>query len=318
MSVQNINTINENIIKLENALTINLQNGTKCKLFFEKYNKMFFFNPKDLERDQFNCMFSFQGMFEDISSNCLEKWEKEYQDIKIEIALLNSNENEELIKKMHSIQNQIEECKKTMEVFQKGIIQSLQKQPAILLKGEAIFGISPNNIYNGKISECHCSELMNRNNRSSFSRYLTTEIQEKWPEKKQLTIASIGAGSCFHELEIHALMVSKGYKINWILNDPNILPKTAANFEKMIQWITPESTVEIVREKAEQYFTVFKNQVATLPDIFLFIDIDLSIPPQVIKSFQSQVNYPCMFAEFNKMGATDAYDAIKITNINEN
>lgn len=274
-----------------------LEYGNKCNLFFESCEKRTLL-PKQGNREQALFMVHmynqvpFSTVFNDITNQCLQTWEADYERLKLEGDSL----------QLEEVKQKIDQCKAADDVFRAKIILLFRKNPEILLEKDTVFFLSG---IGESIGECHCCELVNRQYRTYFSRELCTEVSTKFSKEKPLTIASFGAGLCFHEIEIHHLMTEKGYKIDrWVIVDPALFPKTFANFKTLVQFGNPETDVVSKNEKGEKYFAALKTS-QQVPDIFLFLDVDLHFSSREIEKFCAEVKQQkpqCLFAEMTKNG----------------
>lgn len=308
MAIKAVTSINESLNKLQAAL---IQSADACKGYKEFYEKCTntSCNPISVKDQRYFA----SNMFSMITNHDLEKLETEFQGIKSQVIILDARENEQFSSKIESIAAQFEKCKGNVETFKSETIKCIQNSADLLVDDQGC-------LFGTMVNECHCCPLMDRSNRNSFSLALTYAIEKKWPDKKELTIASIGCGGCFHELEIHALLAQKGCKVNWVLVDPMLFPTNISRFKMIAQWATPGINVLPSNEKAETYFDSFRNPDPNtpLPDVFLFIDIGQHVGRKTIADFQPKVSHPCLFADYNKRNAnTDFWwDATNIDGIN--
>lgn len=77
---------------------------------------------------------------------------------------------------------------------------------------------------NPYLAECHCFSYLNRpptgiDLRRVTENVLLSAVDSFFPDKKEITICSIGSGSCFQELVIHELITKTNKTAHWILID---------------------------------------------------------------------------------------------------
>lgn len=311
MSVQRatVSTIDTSLDQLDTVLQRHLRFGNRCENFFGFFTK----NPITLAAQQKSDQSVFSYMFNGISQGSLKQWEQEYQNIATQVNGLDPQEKEVLNKRLNELEETIQLCKKTNSVFTSGIISLIKNEPKKLFLDDGLFFLPPLTTMNGEIGECHCSKIMEREGRNSFSTQLVAKVLQHFPKDKPISIVSIGAGACFHELEIHTLLSEKGINIHhWTLIDPVAFnPKTVANFETMVKWVSPDTNISSVQSTAVEYFNNL-NATANPPDVFLFIDLENHVTSKDIDTFRLQMKHRCLFAELTK-NVADQKDAAKFT-----
>ncbi|GEM_PF-3012150 len=286
--------LNEYNLKIDSYLIA----GEESNKFFTNYNII----PQG-HKFKFNILFN--NLFKSISNNLLSNYKIEQQKIIAQISDVDSTEKEEITEILNSLCQKVEKCEQMTTTFRKGIAELLYKKPEALLDEESMLGFGAV-AGTRTIGECHCCEKMNRRNRQMFTWELVSEIGRQFPQKKDIILASSGAGHTFHELNIHAGLAQKGYKATWLLNDPCILTNTTtcldtvASFEMMANWITPSTQVKAVAKTAGEFFKELETQTEDLPDVFLFIDVDLHFSDSTIQFFGSKMKHRCLFATFAK------------------
>jgi hypothetical protein len=297
-----IESLEENTKKLNNTLDNHLKVAKRCDNFFTQCSKPEGISPSKLKKVQEQYSSNFSEMYRRISGDSHKTWEKQYQKICVGLDV-----NEELDKKLKL-------CKAANKAFQKNLLLLIQHNASALLtkegdKGRAFFlpELRPPLYGNSKpkkggIGECHCYENVARKGRNQFSHHLVSEIAKYFPKEKQVHIASIGAGTCYHELEIHSLAQAAGYSISqWTLVEPNLCPQTAENFKTLAQWSSPNTVIKCDLVKADSYFSNLKND-ENKPDVFLFIDMDRFITESEMENFAKKLDHPGLYVYFSKGG----------------
>lgn len=278
-NIQIINTINTELDGM-------IANTQKCNIFFN--------GPKDhpIKNPAVASKF-FTVVFKTISADHLEKYKANYQTVKNQKS--EQCQDQDLEEKITLLEGKIQNYESFLTIFQTGVAQTLQTCPETLLLRDCMIGLDQPAI----IAECHCVETMGRAKRQYFTRLLTNKITSVFQEKKQLTIASIGAGGCFHELTIHATMNSKNYSTDWFIVEPNPNPNIITHFKMIANWVRPNTTAESVRMKAEGFFNQLKPTNPEMPDVFLFIDVGNFIVSEDIERYGSQMKHHCLFAKYD-------------------
>ncbi len=294
----NFQSVSSDASELNKVLDDHIGNGVKCNEFFQLSRS---YQSKDLFSAHFKYAFVFSKMFTSISNNSCQEWKEKYQTICQNITLTNSVEEKETIdNELDGLKVKIELAEKTNEVFCQKLISLIQNNAEILLKNDGVFFLGDIGRFQGGIGECHCCDLMGREMRNYFSRELIGEIATFFPEKKSLSIASIGAGVAFHELEIHTLAHQKGYPVSeWTLVDETFDLKMVKNFETIAKWATPNTTVVALHQLSTEFFASLQNSNSP-PDVFLFIDMDMHISESQIQSYAQKLNHRGLFASFSK------------------
>lgn len=293
-----MNSIGPKLAQLEASLDNHLAAGEKCEAFFNAFNSRTLL-PRggSNEVHRLNVLAKlhktnhapFFQIFSEIDE--LGKWMKDYE-------LICLQPSEGCDEKLKEVQQKIASCERVNDVFSSMMVKILRESPEILLNNEDLFFISGE----GRLMECHCSRTMDRVSRRSFSQSFCSEIQMNFSQEKSLTIASIGAGYCFHELEIHALVTDKGYKIDrWVIVDPSIAPQTILNFASLLQCENPEVEVVAEQKASNEYFAeIEQGNRAYTPDVFLFIDVDLYVSSANVKKIFSKMKHHCCMANFTR------------------
>ena len=302
---------NDHLIRLEESIHTHLTHGEKCKSFFDFFEKNNRTEGSEIIKIQNISHFNY--LFTHICNRDLEKLEEEYNQISIKITPENIEEN----RKLNQIKSNILLCKEINSLFCKKIIDTIKSNSSLLLSNESVFFLPGLETFEGGLGECHCSKAMERLARKNFSEELCSEISTAFEKESALSITSIGAGACFHELEIHCLLSKLGYKINyWTLVDPCLNSKTVVNFETILNWETPNTAVIAVNQTAMQYFNGLKNSNdKTQPNVFLFIDVDLHVKLDTLTNFFSNPQQRCCLAEYRKCDS--AFEGINIQIINQ-
>jgi hypothetical protein len=250
-----------------------------------------FFNKIECEKNkgQINALIVLQGnkavdVFEKILNNNYASYLKQFEAICKDI--------EEIDKKQ--LIAGIEKTKSIDQSFKNKIIGTIQNNAALLLsesygQAQTFFLPTPG------LGECHCCKQTGRVYRKAFSDQLVDEMSEYFSKSKCLTIASIGAGSCFHELEIHTLATKAGINVgSWILVDLAFKKNAVTYFTTLANWVNPSTTVQAVKESAHQYFK--QMDPSAPPDVVLFIDVFHNIKNAAILSFFETMKSKCLFA----------------------
>lgn len=297
-------SVRSDISALRENLNMRIDNGNRCEEFFNLYSLPKRNQSEDFPMAHYNYMGSFSTMFSCISDNKLQQWKETCQTIFERMSSISSitsiAEKGSICDELYELKIKIKLIEKTNEVFCKKIICLIQNNAKIMLQGEHIFFLAPLQTLQGGMGECHCCESMGREKRNEFSHDLIERITTVFPEKKSISIASIGAGTCFHELEIQSLALQKGYEISeWILVGPMLQSETTKNFTTIVKWATPNITVTSVSRMAHEYFTGLQNS-SSVPDVFLFIDVDLHIQESQVQDYAQKLNHLGLFAYFAK------------------
>ncbi|SRR5581483_3117102 len=271
-----------------------LNNLKTCNSFLSKYIGKSFFEKDELEKDQLGASMAFRDIFWFITRNTLNSCKTTYQ---IAQPIIDSDSNEELKQSLALLCTKINECEAVMNVFKTGCVELLKGFSEPLLKIDSEYETKSMIGMGDDLGECHCCLNMGRNSRHAFTKSLAEKIQEHFPEKKEITVVSTGPGASFHELTIHAYLADLGYKIQWILVDPILceISRTVPRFKMIADWITPDTSVERVCKKADEFF----NSPIPQADVFLFIDLWSEVNSQ-IDFFGSKMNHPCLFATHTK------------------
>jgi hypothetical protein len=311
----------QNFPQLEEGVKNHVEFGGKCKEFFDSYKKLKLIDDSLSSNDFYNNLKSFSVVYRQISDRYVEKCERDYEQLESEAMLLESmptltieesNKNEEYTSKLTEVKNKIDLCKNIDEVFCKGIIELFRKASGTLIYKDALFFLPLSGGYSGSICECHCDNVaMGRSARKWFSEFLCREILDVFDKTQPLTIASIGAGLCFHELEIHALVTENGYTVNgWEIVDPIIVPETIKNFKTILQWQNPQVNVLTKQQGYHEYFTQIAegSHPNGPPHVFLFIDVDQHIFSSTIAKMSNLMKHHCLFVEFQKGSGEEPYE----------
>ncbi len=324
------------LVQLEADLQKHLEAGDKCTTFFTNVKDRKFLSQYNktvrglIERDytilHYNNMGAFSIVYGDIFNRSLEKWESEYEQLKNgEIALeftekltiAEGNEIEPMDARLGEVKKKIELCKNVDALFRKEMIALLRKNAELLLLKDSVFFLPTQGGYSGTLWECHCCDMMGRERREQFSTMLSRDIKSSFAKEMPLTIASIGAGLCFHELEIHAVLTGEGYKIDrWVIVDPNAAPNTIANFKSILQYENPNVEVLAENIKDDKYFDGLQNgSYNHLPDVFLYLDADLWCSLSTVEQRSLQMKHHCLFVDFRK-NCYDSYDTTNVFEVN--
>jgi hypothetical protein len=332
----NINVLSEsscqNFTQLEEGVQKHLEFGKKCQVFFNSYRKLKLTDEGCLSSaDCYNNRESFSKMYRQISGHYVEKCKGDYKQLENEAMLLGSmdtlameevNKNEEYTLRLIEIKKNIDLCKNIDDVFCNGVIELFRKASEVLIYKDVLFFLPLDGGYTGSIGECHCDNVaMGRSSRRKFSEFLCREISDIFAKTQPLTIASIGAGLCFHELEIHTLVTASGYKVkDWEIVDPIIVTETIKNFQTILQWQDPQVEVVTKEQRCQEYFTQIAegSHLNGPPHVFLFIDVDQHIFSSTIAKMTTLMRHDCLFAEFQKRSGEEAWERMNFIQVNKN
>lgn len=189
--------------------------------------------------------------------------------------------------KLETMDRAIAKVQAAAEDFRRTLIDHLQNSPEKLLyEGYKVVKLKgfP------EISECACSDDLNRLGRGTARNALTSRlvdaIKQSKPSGSTVVICSIGSGHCFHELHIHAHL--NDYRVKWILIDkiykelPDLKKSITTTFEVLAKTINPHTEMEIYNDDAD-YF----DRPDSGADAILLIDIEEDIGS--LKKRHSQV-----------------------------
>jgi hypothetical protein len=95
------------------------------------------------------------------------------------------------------------------------------------------------------IRECACSCEMGRtrpecDDRKRYESLFLSAVRQFIPEKNPIRICAIGAGGCFNELVLHALLTKMEKTVQWVMVDPRGVPPA---FKDLVQEMSPDSTL---------------------------------------------------------------------------
>jgi len=288
---------------LEASINQYLNAGEKCQKYISNYNGNILVFGDPFVRAQTESREHFKIIFESLSQNTTDLWKTEKQVIEAQVTALQDDKQITLYphnERLSAIKDKILQCEKINTFFKESIGYFFRKRPEILIdtaKKGKLFGLENPD---AEISECHCCDLMNRKRRAQFTMLLNFNIKEIFPEKKEITVASIGAGSFFHELEIHHTLTALGYKIDWVLNDLKVSRPKIDSFSLIVGWNSPNSTITSFEGTGQKYLEQVNQTPLVQPDVFLFIDLDGVISKQTQQFYGSKMTNICIFSEFKK------------------